>query len=77
MILLLGASGYIGQAFANALRERNPSFTPLSRDQLDYTNFGVLLKFLRETIADRRKRPRAAHGIRSSRTAQGASLEGG
>src|SRR5437899_12829833 len=48
MILLLGASGYIGQAFANALRERNQLFTALSRDQLDYTNFGVLLKFLRE-----------------------------
>jgi dTDP-4-dehydrorhamnose reductase len=48
MILLLGASGYIGQAFANALCERNQTFTPLSRNQVDYTKFGVLLQFLRE-----------------------------
>jgi dTDP-4-dehydrorhamnose reductase len=48
MILLLGASGYIGQSFISALRERNELFTPLSRKQLDYTKFDVLLKFLRE-----------------------------
>src|SRR6266480_2562886 len=48
MILLLGASGYIGEAFAHALRERNQSFTPLSRNEVDYTKFDVLLKFLRE-----------------------------
>jgi dTDP-4-dehydrorhamnose reductase len=49
MILLLGASGYIGQAFAHALRERNQSFTALSRKQLDYTKFDALLKYLRES----------------------------
>jgi dTDP-4-dehydrorhamnose reductase len=48
MILLLGASGYIGQAFDQALRERKQSFTSLSRKQLDYTQFDALLKFLRE-----------------------------
>jgi dTDP-4-dehydrorhamnose reductase len=48
MILLLGASGYIGQAFAHALRERKQSFSALSRKQLDYTQFDSLLKFLRE-----------------------------
>jgi UDP-glucose 4,6-dehydratase len=48
MILLLGASGYIGEAFAHALRERNQSFTALSRKQVDYTKFDVLLKYLRE-----------------------------
>jgi len=46
MILLLGASGYIGQAFAHALRERNQSFTALSRKQLDYTRFDLLLPYL-------------------------------
>jgi dTDP-4-dehydrorhamnose reductase len=49
MILLLGASGYIGQAFAQALRGRAQPFTPLSRQQLDYTRYDRLLEFLRET----------------------------
>jgi dTDP-4-dehydrorhamnose reductase len=48
MILLLGATGYIGEAFARALRERKQDVTALSRKQVDYTKFDVLLKFLRE-----------------------------
>ena len=48
MTVLLGASGYIGQAFARALRQRQQSFTPLSRGELDYTRYDLLLKFLRE-----------------------------
>jgi dTDP-4-dehydrorhamnose reductase len=47
MILLLGASGYIGQAFAKELRCRKTRFIPLSRRQVDYTRFDVLLKYLR------------------------------
>jgi nucleoside-diphosphate-sugar epimerase len=31
MILLLGASGYIGRAFANELRRRGDRFIPLTR----------------------------------------------
>lgn len=49
MIVLLGATGYIGQAFAQALKERGQPFTTLSRKQLDYTRYDVLLQFLRET----------------------------
>ncbi len=49
MIILLGASGYFGQAFANELRRRGQAFTPLSRAQLDYTSFDALLGYLRET----------------------------
>jgi dTDP-4-dehydrorhamnose reductase len=49
MIALLGASGYIGQAFAAILRERNRPFTALSRKNLDYTRFDALVGFLRET----------------------------
>lgn len=49
MIALLGASGYIGQAFANVLRERNRPFTALSRKTLDYTRFDALVGFLRES----------------------------
>lgn len=49
MILLLGASGYIGQAFADELRRRHAPFTAVSRAQADYTRFDTLLSFLRET----------------------------
>jgi dTDP-4-dehydrorhamnose reductase len=47
MILLLGASGYIGEAFAAELRRRNLEFIPLARRQTDYTRFDLLLEFLR------------------------------
>ncbi len=46
MILLLGATGYIGQAFARELQQRNQPFTALSRAQVDYTRFDSLLGFL-------------------------------
>jgi dTDP-4-dehydrorhamnose reductase len=49
MIVLLGATGYIGQVFARELEARGQSFTPLSRKQVDYTRYDVLLQFLRET----------------------------
>src|ERR1041385_2696275 len=49
MIVLLGASGYVGQAFEQELQRRGAKFFPLSRRQLDYSHFDVLLKFLRET----------------------------
>jgi len=46
MILLLGASGYIGEAFAKELQRRKTDFIPLSRKQVDYTRFDVLLDLL-------------------------------
>jgi dTDP-4-dehydrorhamnose reductase len=48
MILLLGATGYIGEAFARHLTERGHAFKALSRKELDYTRFENLLKVLRE-----------------------------
>ena len=48
MILLLGASGYIGQAFTQYLTGRKIPFQTLSRKQLDYARFPVLLDCLRE-----------------------------
>ena len=48
MIILLGASGYIGQGFAQLLKERGESFLAPARKDLDYTRFDVLLKLLRE-----------------------------
>src|SRR5271169_6787177 len=47
MILLLGATGYIGEAFARELARRKTDFIPLSRKQVDYTRFDLLLEFLR------------------------------
>lgn len=47
MIALLGATGYIGSAFAETLQQRGTAFTPVSREQLDYTQFSILADFLR------------------------------
>jgi dTDP-4-dehydrorhamnose reductase len=47
MILLLGASGYIGEAFAKELRRRKIDFVPIARKQTDYTRFDLLLEFLK------------------------------
>ena len=46
-ILLLGGSGYVGQAFQHAMRERGETFVALSRKQLDYTRYEVLVHYLR------------------------------
>jgi UDP-glucose 4,6-dehydratase len=48
MILLLGATGYIGQGFARALRRRKDSFIPLSRRAFDYTRFEFLFDYVRK-----------------------------
>src|SRR5258706_16445288 len=47
MILLLGATGYIGEAFVRELTLRRKDFIPLSRKQVDYTHFDLLLEFLK------------------------------
>jgi dTDP-4-dehydrorhamnose reductase len=48
-IILLGASGYIGQAFQNELRRREWDFVPLARSTVDYTRFDTLLEYLRQS----------------------------
>ncbi len=47
MILLLGATGYIGQEFARVLTHRKKEFMALSRKQIDYTRFDALVEFLK------------------------------
>lgn len=47
MILLLGATGYIGEAFAAELTRRGRAFRSLSRREIDYTRFEPLLAALR------------------------------
>ena len=48
MILLLGASGYIGSAFTRELQRRGKTFKPLARTEVDYANFTQLVAALRE-----------------------------
>ena len=48
MIILLGATGYIGSAFAEVLEQKGCVYTALSRAKLDYTRFSVLTEFLRQ-----------------------------
>jgi dTDP-4-dehydrorhamnose reductase len=48
MILLLGASGYVGQAFSSEMRRRRWSFIPLTRKAIDYTNFDALFDYVRK-----------------------------
>ena len=48
MILLLGASGYMGQAFATELRRRRYGFIPLTRKAIDYTDFDLLFDYIRK-----------------------------
>jgi len=51
VIILLGASGYFGQAFEQELRRRQQPYRPVSRKDADYTRFDLLLGLLRETNA--------------------------
>jgi dTDP-4-dehydrorhamnose reductase len=46
MIILLGASGYIGHGFVCELERRGWPFIGLSRREVDYTHFSTLLDFL-------------------------------
>ncbi|MEP6663282.1 MAG: sugar nucleotide-binding protein, partial [Verrucomicrobiota bacterium] len=48
MILLLGATGHVGQAFSNELRRRGQPFIPLTRSAIDYTQFEVLFDYVRK-----------------------------
>ena len=46
--VILGASGYIGQAFVEELEKRGRDYIALSRATVDYTQFRPLLNFLQE-----------------------------
>jgi len=48
MILLLGASGYIGQAFAQELKAGKLDFVAVSRSQVNYTDFETLRRLLQQ-----------------------------
>jgi dTDP-4-dehydrorhamnose reductase len=52
MILLLGGSGYVGQAFQHFLRNQGIAFISLSRSSVDYTRREILLSTLRSGKPD-------------------------
>ena len=47
MILLLGSTGYVGQAYQQYLQQNDLPHTTLSRSQVDYTNPNELKNFLK------------------------------
>lgn len=49
MVLLLGATGYVGQAFSRELSRRGLSFIPLTRKSVNYSSFDVLFDYIRKT----------------------------
>ncbi len=48
MVLLFGASGYIGRAFSEELAARKVAYVPVSRSGLDYSNFRVVYDFVKK-----------------------------
>jgi dTDP-4-dehydrorhamnose reductase len=48
MIFLLGSTGYMGQAFAEALQKSQTPFLSLSRKEMDYSRFEVLLEAIQK-----------------------------
>ncbi|NBR70579.1 MAG: NAD-dependent epimerase/dehydratase family protein [Proteobacteria bacterium] len=52
MIWILGASGYIGKAFVTEAKRRKLSYKPISRRELDYTNFRTFLAALKRAKPD-------------------------
>ena len=51
-LVLLGATGYVGQAFARELAARSLAFEAPSRARTDYTRFEVLTELLRRAKPD-------------------------
>ena len=49
-VLLLGASGYIGEAFSAELARRSHEAIPLSRANVNYTDFSVLQSYISDEL---------------------------
>jgi dTDP-4-dehydrorhamnose reductase len=79
MVLLLGASGYIGQAFESELQKRGQPYTALSRAQVDYTRFTTLLHYLfdkRPSFVINAAGYTGKPNVDACETARGATLHG-
>lgn len=51
MVILLGATGYVGGQFAQTLKQRGIPFLAPARAQMDYTQFGLLQAYLEKNRA--------------------------
>lgn len=51
MIILLGASGYVGSAYQCFFKEKNIPYVPVARAEVDYYDRAALIAFLREKKA--------------------------
>ena len=51
MILLLGASGYVGSAFANFFQRNEITFCPVSRSDVNYYDQDSLIRYIRQSNA--------------------------
>ena len=49
MVIILGSTGYVGQAYERLLASKNIPFRGLSRKDVDYTDRATLTRFLKET----------------------------
>ena len=49
MILLLGATGYVGSAFQQLLDQRSVEYHSISRREIDYTDRDSLIDLIRES----------------------------
>lgn len=47
MVLILGATNFLGHAFAVELQRRRVPFVPISREALDFSRFDLLFDYLR------------------------------
>ena len=52
MVILLGASGYMGQAFGKELIRRGIPFRPISRKELNYADYQVLRTALKKEMPE-------------------------
>mgnify|MGYP006206989143 CR=1 FL=1 len=48
MVIVLGASGYVGQQFVKELRNKDVGLFPLSRSDYDYYSLDILTDLIKE-----------------------------
>ena len=75
MILLLGASGYLGRAFAAEMRKRGIPFTPLTRRAVDYTRFETVFDYIHQSKPDFVINAAGFHGHLNGALCEGARAE--
>ena len=52
MVIVVGASGYVGQQFVRELRNKDVGLFPLSRSEYDYYSLDILTDLIKELNPD-------------------------